>query len=67
MTNVDPLAPLAVSVEQTRKILGIGLSKTWELVRTNQLESFKLDNKRLILLKSIHELVERKRLNQSQR
>ena len=64
MRNVDPFAPLTASVEQTRKILGIGLTKTWELVRTEQIESFKLDNKRLVMLESVHEFVARKRERQ---
>ena len=65
MTNVDPFAPLTASVEQTRKILGCGLTKAWELIRTDQIESFKLDNKRLVVLQSIHDFIARKRGHQS--
>lgn len=65
MTNDDPFSPLTASVEQARRILGCGSTKLWELIRTRQLDSFKLDNKRLILLKSVHELIERKQRDQS--
>lgn len=65
MTTNDPFSPLTASVDQARRILGCGSTKLWELIRTHQLDSFKLDNKRLVLLRSVHELIERKRQDEN--
>lgn len=51
--------PLTVSVEAARKMLGIGITKAYELLNSGELRSIKLGRKRLILVTSIHELIER--------
>ena len=63
MTNNNTLTPLTVSVAVAKSMLGIGHTKIFELLKDNeQLESILIGRKRLILLASIHALVERQRV-----
>ncbi len=48
---------LAISVNQTSKILGIGKTKIYELIEDGELESVKIGRRRLIKTKSIHSLL----------
>ncbi len=62
MTDNYSLTPLAVSVATAKHMLGIGHTKLFELLKNNdQLESFLIGRKRLILLASIYAFVERQR------
>jgi excisionase family DNA binding protein len=53
--------PLLVSVEEAAVMLGIGRTLCYELVITGQLESVMIKGRRLVVVASIHEFVERLR------
>lgn len=54
----DP--PLVVSVDEARRLLSIGRTSIFDLIRTNELSSFKRGRRRLILRTSIEAFIERR-------
>jgi hypothetical protein len=59
--------PLAITIKTTGDVLGIGLTKTWELVKEGKLETIAIGTRRLVLFASIERLVEELRVTQSAR
>ena len=51
------LEPLSVSVRDAGKIIGLGKTKTFELIAAGSLESFKVGRKTLVRMSSIRRLV----------
>jgi excisionase family DNA binding protein len=49
--------PIAISVEEARKSLGIGRTKLYELVGQGRLKALKIGRRTLILVASIHALI----------
>jgi hypothetical protein len=58
---------LAVPIKTTADALGIGLTKTWELVKQGKLETIAIGTRRLVLFASIERLIEELRAAQSTR
>jgi len=52
-------APLLVSVGDAARMLGIGETVTWRMVSTGEIASVHLGRRRLVLVKSLEEFVER--------
>ncbi len=51
-----PIKPLAVPVKETCRVLGIGLTKVWELIGTGVLRTISVGRKRLVVyLQVFHE------------
>ena len=48
-----------VSIPETGRMLDLGRSSVYRLMGSGQLESVLIGNRRLVTLRSIHELVER--------
>jgi hypothetical protein len=51
------MEPITVTVEAARRSLGIGLTKTWELIGNGQLETVKIGRRTLVTTASIRALV----------
>jgi hypothetical protein len=51
--------PLAVTVEEGRRIIGLGTTKVWELIASGDLKSLRIGRRRLILYQSIRDLIAR--------
>lgn len=49
---------VTTSVADTAKALGIGLTKTWELIGEGRLETIRVGRRRLVKTASIRRLVE---------
>jgi excisionase family DNA binding protein len=56
--TTDHLQPRLVSVRQAAKLLGIGLTKTYELLAEGLLETVTIGSRRLVTLRSIDALIE---------
>jgi excisionase family DNA binding protein len=54
------IAPLAVPPIQAAHMLGLGLSHTYKLMRTGQLQSYEEGRARRVTVASIHKLIERR-------
>jgi len=52
----EPLRPLTVSVRAAGQILGIGLTKTWELIGRGDLKTVRIGRRRLVVYGSIEAL-----------
>lgn len=52
---------LTVRIADATKMLGIGRSKLYELIGAGEVETIKLGTATLIIVESIHALVERRR------
>ena len=50
--------PIAVSVKHACTLLGVGKSTLWAMWKDDKLDSILIGRKRLVLLQSIHRLVE---------
>ncbi len=59
-SQLPPLR-LTVRIADATKMLGIGRSKLYELIGAGEVETIKLGTATLILVESIHALVQRKR------
>lgn len=53
--------PMLLSINDTCKMLSIGRTKTYELIRAEEIEVVKIGNRTLVVRESIEKLVERKR------
>lgn len=53
---MDALSPLFVSVPEAAKVIGLGETKTKELVRSGQLRTVKVGRRRLVPVAAIAEL-----------
>lgn len=62
MTNATRIEPLAVPVLTAGAMLGIGRTKTLEIVAAGEIESILIGRKRLILTPSIHQYIERRQV-----
>jgi hypothetical protein len=49
--------PLAVSVKSMCRLLEIGNTKAWELIRLGRVKTFQVGRKRLVVFESIERLV----------
>ena len=59
-TRLPEIAPLAVPPAQAAHMLGLGLSYTYGLMRTGELDSYQEGRARRVTVASIHKLVERR-------
>jgi len=63
MTHKQALQPQLYSVKDAAKILSLGLTKTWEMVRSEELLTVRIGRRRLVKAASLHALVESGQLN----
>ncbi len=54
----DQQTKLAYSVEEAAQLLSVGRDAIYELIRTNQLRSFKIGARRLVALDHLHEFID---------
>ena len=59
-----PPPRLTVRIADATKMLGIGRSKPYQLIGTGEVETIKLETATLIIVESIHALIERARIRQ---
>ena len=52
------MEPLAVSINDTAKALGLGRTSIYELIKDGRLEAFKLGRRTLVRVESIRRLVD---------
>ncbi|WIG56162.1 MAG: hypothetical protein OJF61_001950 [Rhodanobacteraceae bacterium] len=52
-------APISVSPEDAAQMLGLGRTKTFELIRTRELPSIKIGRRTLVPVAGLHALIER--------
>jgi excisionase family DNA binding protein len=55
---IEPITQRLVSVKQASVLLGIGLTKTYELMAEGLLETVTIGSRRLVTLRSIDALIE---------
>ena len=56
--TTDHLQPRLVSIRQARTLLGIGQTKTYDLITEGLLETATIGSRRLVTLRSIDALIE---------
>ena len=52
------MEPLAVSINDTVKALGVGRTSVYEMIKDGRLEAFKLGRRTLVRVESIRRLVD---------
>lgn len=58
MTKVEVTGePLAYDVPAAGRLIGLGRTKTWELVRSGELASIRVGRRRLVTRQALQELV----------
>jgi excisionase family DNA binding protein len=57
ITESDSIKPLAVSVKTACKLLGIGNTKMWELIKNGRVQTVHLGRKRLVIYFSLERLL----------
>jgi excisionase family DNA binding protein len=55
---MDLVEPLAVSINDTVRMLGIGRTSIYRMIKDGRLEAFKLGRRTLVRVESIRRLVE---------
>lgn len=63
--TTDHLQPRLVSIQQARTLLGIGQTKTYELITEGLLETITIGSRRLVTLRSIDALIEGAAMNRA--
>lgn len=63
--TTDYLQPRLVSIQQARTLLGIGQTKTYELITEGLLETITIGSRRLVTLRSIVALIEGAAMNRA--
>jgi len=56
-TTGGGLKPITVTVPVTREITGLGNTTVWGLIRDGKLQTIKIGKRRLVIFKSIEELL----------
>ena len=56
---------IAYTIKETAETLGCGMNKTYELVNTNQLKSFKFGKKIMVPYQSIETLINQSSINKT--
>jgi hypothetical protein len=56
-----PHGAITVSVEDAARMIGVGISTMWAMVRAGQVETISLARRRLVTVDSLHKLVEGRR------
>ena len=59
MATIDPAALLSVRVGEASRMIGIGRTKLYELIKAGDLETVKIWRATLITMRSLRQLVER--------
>lgn len=59
-TIVAPLSPLCVRVSSAARLLGIGRTKTYELINAGDLDTIKVGQAVLVTMKSLEAFVDRR-------
>jgi hypothetical protein len=56
-----PLEPLLVPVDEGARVIGVGISTLWAMIRAEQVETVTLNRRRLVVVASLRRLVEERR------
>lgn len=59
MTHAQPIPALAMSIEESARVIGIARATLYEIVARGEIESFKLGRRRLILTKTLEAYINR--------
>ncbi|MEO7656512.1 MAG: helix-turn-helix domain-containing protein [Sphingomicrobium sp.] len=59
MATIDPASLLSVRVGDASRIIGIGRTKLYELIKAGDLETVKIGRATLITMRSLRQLIER--------
>ena len=59
MTTIDPAPLLSVRVGEASRMIGIGRTKLYELIKAGDLETVKIGRATLITMRSLRRLIER--------
>jgi len=61
MSDLQPVEPICVRINDAARMIGIGRTKLYELISTGELEAVKIGKATRVTTTSIHELVRRRR------
>jgi len=64
-SQMTTLPPILCSVAEAARVLGIGKTKTYQLVDENLLETVSIGTRRLVKVASINRLVEAANMNEA--
>ena len=59
MATVDPAPLLSVRVDEASRMIGIGMTKLYELIKAGDLETVKIGRATLVTMGSLRRLIER--------
>lgn len=57
--NRPSIEALAYDVPSAGRLIGVGTTKAWELVRSGELATVRIGRRRLVTRKALHEFVDR--------
>lgn len=61
MSEQQPIEPICVRINDAARMIGVGRTKLYELIATDELETVKIGKATRITIASLHELVRRRR------
>lgn len=61
-TNTAPIAPVAATIHDAGKILGVQRSTIYKLMEAGAIDSIKVGKRRLVIVASIHRFVEAQKI-----
>lgn len=61
MSDLQPVEPICVRINDAAYMIGIGRTKLYELISTGELETVKIGKATRVTTTSIHELIRRRR------
>jgi len=56
-SSAAELRPITVTVQQARRLLGLGNTSVWKLIGDGRLRTVRIGKRRLILYESLEELI----------
>lgn len=60
-TPISLSVPLSVSIKEARRLLGIGNTTLWELIKDGRIETAKIGRRRLVIYASLTAFIDRNR------
>jgi hypothetical protein len=55
------MEPLLVPINAAARLLGVGVSTAWAMIREGKVETVTLNRRRLVVVETLHRLVEERR------
>ena len=59
MNQTNHLAPISVGIEEAARLIGVARSMLYEMIKNDEIQTFKLGRRRLVRVKTLEAFIKR--------